>query len=195
MAAPNIFTGNQRLTDPPSTARRPYVAEPMPAEASETFQYYNSESGMAGIKSVKGIMRLLAVVFSLISFSTMAAAHRSRNYNSFEFVVGICAATFVYSICMLLCYYKRMAVDLRFPFLPIFELVVDGIFAVVLLAAGADSAAKFSKYAGQQTDGTNSHALIISGIFFVWILFGVVGFTLWLSFKENREGEQVNRKL
>jgi len=94
------------------------------------------------VKTPKGILRLIEFLFSMIIFGTMADVSGYDSFSQFQFSVAVGAMLFIYTFCLILCYIGRKTVERYCLYMPPIELTMDGIFTILLLAAGAAVAAK-----------------------------------------------------
>lgn len=85
----------------------------------------------------KGILRLIELVLTLIAFSTTSSVSGFSNSSQFSFVVAANVIAWVYVLFLCVCYIFRDKVDDVCFWLPIAELVLDGLMTLLLLIAGA----------------------------------------------------------
>lgn len=156
------------------------------------YAYAQSESGVGALRTPKGMLRIIQWVFSLIAFSTMAAVG-SHLTGSAAYVLACNVMVWVFSIVLIMAYICRDRVDLAFPMMPAAELLYDGVFLVMVLAAAcagaADCASNCSTY---QSLGMNKGCYITS-IVFTWFLWITFVWSTYLSVRENQIGESVNK--
>lgn len=108
------------------------------------------------IKTPTGILRIVEFLFAIISFATMADVSGFDEYSQFKYLVAIGVIVFLYTLTLVVVYIFRSAIERKCLYLPVIELAMDGIFVVLLLAAGAAAASRLS----ETLDGTEGQNIL-----------------------------------
>jgi hypothetical protein len=101
-----------------------------------------TSSPIGWLKTPRGILRLVEFLFAIISFGAMSDASMYDHESSFKFLVAVGVMIFIYTIVLIVTYIFEPKVTALCVYQPVIELGLDGIFCVLLLAAGAAAAAK-----------------------------------------------------
>jgi len=145
------------------------------------------------LKTPKGWTRLAEWLFSVIMFATMADVNGFDNYSEFKYQVACGVLVWLYVTTIMLCYIFRRSVERHCLYMPVIELAFDGIFCVMLLAAGAAAASQCNKDIGppgfsvklcSDAPTTIKNKLKSSIVFAFFTLLAMIGST-WFSYKEN----------
>jgi len=127
-------------------------------------------------------------------FATMADVNGFDSESEYQYQVACGVLVWLYVTAIMLCYIFRRSVERHCLYMPVIELAFDGIFCVMLLAAGAATASKCNKNLAPSGFGTVkwcstpsstiTNKLKSSIVFAFFTLIAMIGST-WFSYKEN----------
>jgi len=159
------------------------------------YAYANSESGVAALRTPKGLLRIGQLFLSLIAFATMAAVPLKSYMNGTPAYVLACnVLVFIFSIFLITAYLCRSRVDLAFPMMPAAELLYDGVFLVMVLAAACAGSADCGSNCNTYAALGLSKGCYIASVVFTWFLWLTFIASAYLSVRENQIGESVNKR-
>jgi hypothetical protein len=145
------------------------------------------KSGVAAFKTPKGILRIIVFFTSLIAFACMANAPFYDWHSSFEFLLAANVLTWLYTLFIIIAYVFRRQIETKCGYMPMVELVCDGIFFVFTFIAACTSAAKCD---GVYSSLCSHYGEAPAAIAFSFLTsFALIGLMV-LSWLENRKLER-----
>lgn len=147
------------------------------------------------VKTPKGALRIVEFILSIVMFATMADVENFDVRSEFKYMVACGVIVWLYVTIMMILYICRKTVDRYCLYMPIIELVFDGIFCVMLLAAGAASASECNADQGfGSTICKDAPTKVKDNIkaSIVFAFFTLIAFiaSTFFSYKENVEEER-----
>jgi hypothetical protein len=114
----------------------------------------------------QGVLRIIELLFSVVIFATMASVGGFGNFSSYALEVAVGALIFIYVFVLIITYFLHAYVQGACTYQPIIELVFDGIFIILLLAAGIAAAVQCN--AAYYYGSVHAHALLSRLISVCW---------------------------